>query len=289
MSNVPDPQLARWYESIADQIAQRYLSANKQHPLLLAISGPQGSGKSTLAAHLPQLLQTRHGLKADGFSIDDVYLTRSERQNLARKVHPLLATRGAPGTHDLALADITITGLMTGKGHIPAFDKALDDRAPENTWRKILTVNDIIIVEGWCMCCPPEDDQTLEIPINELEKTEDQNALWRNFVNEKLRHEYAEFFKRFHMLIWLQAPSFDQVYAWRGLQEQKLREKSPTAPNIMTHDQLVRFISHYERLTRHMLRVMPALADITILLDEKHSIKGLLPARASVQGFNRSH
>lgn len=282
MSNLPDPELAHWYERIADQIARRYLSGNRQSPLLLAVSGPQGSGKSTLAANLPQLLQSRHNLKADGFSIDDVYLTKSQRHELARKIHPLLATRGVPGTHDLALAIQSLHNLITGGGYVPVFDKGLDDRAPERNWRKVILKNDIIIVEGWCMGCPPESKDALITPINELERTEDHDCTWRKFVNEKLTHEYAEFFRKFDMLIWLQAPSFEQVYAWRGLQEQRLRESNPSAPNIMNTEQLARFISHYERITRHMLRVMPALADITISLNENHSIKDLLPARASV-------
>ena len=35
-------------------------------------------------------------------SLDDLYLTRAQRQRLALDVHPLLATRGPPGSHDLA-------------------------------------------------------------------------------------------------------------------------------------------------------------------------------------------
>ena len=36
-------------------------------------------------------------------SLDDLYLPKAERLRLARDVHPLLATRGVPGTHDVAL------------------------------------------------------------------------------------------------------------------------------------------------------------------------------------------
>ena len=38
--------------------------------------------------------------RAVTFSMDDLYLGRAARVDLARRIHPLLATRGVPGTHD---------------------------------------------------------------------------------------------------------------------------------------------------------------------------------------------
>jgi len=70
---------------------------------VLGISGTQGSGKSTLAALLQFLLQ-QNGLRVVCLSLDDFYLTRKERRQLADTVHPLLMTRGVPVTHDISLA-----------------------------------------------------------------------------------------------------------------------------------------------------------------------------------------
>src|SRR5689334_11864372 len=81
--------------------------ASKVRPgrlLTIGINGAQGSGKSTLAALLHDLLEDGAGLRTVVLSIDDFYRTRAERQGLAREVHPLLETRGVPGTHDVALA-----------------------------------------------------------------------------------------------------------------------------------------------------------------------------------------
>ena len=72
-----------------------------------AIAGLQGCGKSTLATQVAALARERD-LRVATLSIDDVYLGRRERQRLARNVHPLLVTRGPPGTHDLALACETL-------------------------------------------------------------------------------------------------------------------------------------------------------------------------------------
>ncbi len=66
---------------------------------LFAISGAQGCGKSTLAAVLVSMLQ-QHGLQVAAVSLDDYYLAKSQRQQLAHQVHPWLAQRGVPGTHD---------------------------------------------------------------------------------------------------------------------------------------------------------------------------------------------
>ena len=35
---------------------------------------------------------------------DDFYLTQAQRQDLAQQIHPLLKSRGVPGTHDVPLA-----------------------------------------------------------------------------------------------------------------------------------------------------------------------------------------
>ena len=51
-------------------------------------------------------------------SLDDFYLPRAERVDLAKSIHPLAITRGPPGTHDVeTLVDV-----------IKKFNKALDDR-----------------------------------------------------------------------------------------------------------------------------------------------------------------
>ena len=68
-----------------------------------AIAGVQGGGKSTLAAQLARAARAR-GRRAAVLSLDDVYLDRPARAALGRDVHPLLATRGPPGTHDVPLA-----------------------------------------------------------------------------------------------------------------------------------------------------------------------------------------
>src|SRR5690606_34530577 len=76
---------------------------------LIGIAGAQGSGKTTLARAAAERFGAAH------LSLDDVYLTKTERQTLARQVHPLFAVRGPPGTHDLALLEATVAALRAAR------------------------------------------------------------------------------------------------------------------------------------------------------------------------------
>ncbi|MDI6623654.1 MAG: FAD-binding domain-containing protein, partial [Brevundimonas sp.] len=117
-------------------------------PPLIAVVGAQGSGKTTLAREAA----ARFG--AAQISIDDVYLTRAEREALAREVHPLFVTRGPPGTHDLALLQGLIDALSTAgpddQTLIPDFDKRGDDRRPRERWRAFRGRPSAVLFDAWC-------------------------------------------------------------------------------------------------------------------------------------------
>lgn len=73
------------------------------------------------------------------------------------------------------------------------------------------------------------------------------------------------------MLLLLAAPSFDVVHGWRLEQEHKLRDRVTAAggdvSRVMDEAGVARFISHYERITRHILHEMPGRADVVLELD----------------------
>jgi len=252
-------------------------SASEQ-PLVLGINGAQGTGKSTLADFIAEVLTFEVGAEVAVLSIDDFYLTKEDRNKLAKDIHPLLATRGVPGTHDLPLAFKTINSLIAGKAgvHLPRFSKSVDERATEDVWPITNGPVDLIILEGWCVGSIPEVEDSLEEPINELELEEDQAAYWRTYVNDCLKGEYQVLYSLLDKLIMLKAPNFECVYNWRLEQEQKLLAKvGHEASGIMNEDQIARFIQHYERLTRHNLDVLPKVADQVLVLKPDHGIKGL--------------
>lgn len=284
----------RWYIPIADDIAglaklsvgnSEQNETSKHNTIVLGVQGCQGSGKSTLSDFIKLLVGIRHSLTAAVLSIDDFYLTKSERNTLSEKIHPLLCTRGVPGTHDTKLAIDTINALSKLKSgekySIPRFNKAVDDRFPQGEWDAISGPIDIIILEGWCVGLDAQPPADLTKHTNELEQNEDADTTWRSYVNTCLANDYQSLFSMIDYTVMLAPPSFKCVFDWRLLQEEKLKEKLLAAGDNKAHDgimnpeQIKRFISHYQRLTEHALITMPNKADWLLRLGEDHSITAL--------------
>jgi D-glycerate 3-kinase len=158
---------------------------------------------------------------------------------------------------------------------IPRFDKSIDDRAPESHWGMMTGQPDVVLFEGWCILAKPQSEAALAQPMNALERERDADGIWRRYVNDSLAGPYQELFKRLDRLLLLKPPSFDQVRAWRELQETKLREKAPASTRLMSPDEIATFIMHYERVTRHLLAEMPARADWVLDIDATQHITGL--------------
>ncbi len=252
--------------------------------ITIGINGAQGSGKSTMAVFLKVLLEKGHQLSTVVVSLDDLYMTRAERAALAKTRHPLLATRGVPGTHDVGMGE-TLLKQLAGLGEggsmaIPHFDKSTDDRTPESVWPHVQGPVDIILFEGWCVGVRPQPAADLEPAINSLEQDEDAGGIWRRYVNDMLAGPYRALFDRLDHLVMLRVPGFECVEAFRTLQESKLRtklEREGQSPSgLMDEKALRRFIMHYERLTRHILQEMPARADVLLELDAQQTIQRMI-------------
>ncbi|EHJ62944.1 kinase [Novosphingobium pentaromativorans] len=245
------------------------LGESARRPVVIGLCGAQGSGKTTLARAVLASC-TGKGLRAAALSIDDIYLTRAERAELARSVHPLLATRGVPGTHDVGLGLRVMDALERGEAaRLPRFDKARDDRAAMSEWPSAPEACEVLIFEGWCVGAAPQREEDLAAPVNGLEEREDADGRWRRYVNAAMAGRYASLFARLDRLVLIAAPDFAVVYAWRLEQERDLARSAPSGGALMDEAGISRFISHYERLTRHILQEMPARADLVILLDEQ--------------------
>lgn len=236
-----------------------------QRPVVIGLCGTQASGKSTLARALEAKL-SGEGIATATLSLDDLYLTHAERAELARTVHPLLATRGVPGTHDIALGLSVIAALRAGEPvALPRFDKGRDDRAPRGDWPNAPQDCAVLLFEGWCVGATPQEEAALAEPVNALERDEDAGGQWRAYANAQLAGDYQRLFGTIDRLVLLAAPGFEAVFDWRMQQEQELVGR-PGA-RVMDAAGLARFISHYERLTRHILHEMPARADLLIEID----------------------
>ena len=256
---------------IAEEAASR-----TARPCVVGLCGAQGSGKSTLAMALRSRLCAR-GLKTEILALDDLYLSREQREALARDQHPLLRTRGVPGTHDVALGQRLLADLARSTEILlPSFDKAADTRRPQADWVRRCGPFDVILFEGWIVGAKPQEQEALDKPVNALERDEDGQGEWRRWVDGRLSDEYQRLFSRLDLLVLLAAPSFDVVMEWRGEQERDLRRtlsaQGRGTGGTMDDDALRRFISHYQRLTEHILAEMPSRADVVIQLDPQRRV-----------------
>jgi D-glycerate 3-kinase len=254
---------------VAIPLADAIVAGRSATGQVVGICGAQGSGKSTLTAVVRRLLEAR-GLRVASLSLDDLYLTRAQRQVLAREVHPLLAVRGVPGTHDVALGQELLSALRRdGASLLPVFDKARDDRRPEGDIFE--GPADVVLFEGWCVGACPQPQAALADPVNALEAEEDADGRWRAYVNAELAGPYQDLFGAIDLLVLMQAPSFEVVREWRTEQEHKLgarlSREGGDASKVMSDEAVARFIAHYERLTRWILVEMPSRADLLVTLD----------------------
>ena len=248
------------------------LQRSRSRPFLYGLCGAQGSGKSTAAKGVQRRLATA-GFSAAILSIDDLYLSGERRAELARTVHPLLRTRGVPGTHELAPAWTAISAAAEpGPFRLPRFDKASDEPCAPEAWAMVQGPVDVLILEGWCVGASPQAPASLVEPGNALERDEDTDGRWRTWVNAQLAGGYQRLFARIDMLAMIAAPDFDVVAAWRREQEHALRRSLEAAgrdaSRTLSDEGVERFVQHYERITRHMLDEMPGRADVVVRLDK---------------------
>jgi D-glycerate 3-kinase len=258
---------------LIEQAISGALASPRKRPLVVGVCGSQGSGKSTVCKMLTTRLSQR-GIKVANLSIDDLYLPLAERTKLATRVHPLLRTRGVPGTHDVKLGIKILHALAhPGRVLLPRFDKASDDRRPQAEWEPVEAPVAVVLFEGWCVGVRPQTLEDLAEPVNALEANEDSDGRWRRYVNDALGAEYQSLFAQIDFQVLLAAPSFDVVLKWRTQQEEELRAQAKaTSSGVMDDAAIARFIQHYERLTRHALIEMPGRADLTIHLAVDRSV-----------------
>ena len=270
-------ELKKIYIPISFWIENKYKKKGKT--LFLGFSGGQGSGKTTAAGILKIILKIFFKRKIHVSSIDDFYKTLKDRDKMSYTIHPLLKTRGVPGTHDVNLIKNFFNYIRKKnfqKFRLPKFDKATDDRLEKKYWSNIKKKPEIVILEGWCVGAKPQSKSLIKEPVNILEKHEDEDLIWRKHVNEKLKKDYRKIFSMIDHFIFMKVPDFNVVFKWRLLQETKLKKRSHTKKKIMSYNEIKRFIMFYERITLQMVKDLSRSASIVMLLKKNHKIKKIL-------------
>ncbi len=219
----------------------------------MMVSGAQGCGKTTALLGVQQQADARIAL----LSLDDFYLPKAERQKLAAEVHPLLETRGPPGTHDIARLAGSIRALReagpTAATTWPVFDKRADDHAPASLVHRFEGAPDIIIVEGWLLGALADPAAPMTPPMNALERAHDADGAWRAFQERQLATLYEPLWREADVLVHVLAPDFDVVGRWRLEQEATTFgvaiDRLPSDRKLWVST----FVQYYERITRRMI------------------------------------
>ena len=251
---------------------------DKKQPLIIGLAGGQGSGKTTISSILTLILQKYFKLNVFKVSIDDFYKTRKDRRLLSKNKHPLLMTRGVPGTHDIDLM-LSFFKKIKSKNFkslkVPTFNKAIDDRYPKNLWHKIESKPDVIIFEGWCVGARAQTANQLKKSINSLEKAQDQSIKWRTHVNNQLKTKYKLLFNQLDGLLYLKAKNFDLLREWRLKQERKLWIQAKDKKNlkIMSSVDVISFMQTYQRITQQMFKDALKSSSIIMNLNINHQIE----------------
>ena len=232
--------------------------AQLSRPIVVSFAGAQGSGKSTLATRVATHLEAR-GQPGVVLSLDDFYLTKSERQALAASVHPLCDTRGPPGTHDTLGLIETIRTLAKGQNcdlTLPRFDKAVDDRAAQpRVWSGKAAW---VIVEGWCLGISKTAEGSSE---NDSQIYKEPGAqIWKSWVEQTIVGDWKELDHLFDWSIYLKIPDFEAIVDARWLQEETLKQLTGKS-QFKSRDEVRTFVALYEPWTLRMAHATAGWVD----------------------------
>jgi D-glycerate 3-kinase len=239
-------------------------------PLIQGILGGQGTGKTTLAAILTLILKHLR-LETISISIDDLYKTYAERQELQQQ-DPRLIWRGPPGTHDVELGIKVLTQLRQQKTpvEIPRFDKSLWQGAGDRTTPEIVEKADIVLFEGWFVGVRPIDPTTFDSAPEPIVTLSDRT--FARDINFKLQ-EYVPLWQLLDRLIVLYPVDYRLSLQWRKQAEQEMIASGKTG---MTNEVIEQFVAYFWRSLHPELFIKPLvenpdLVDLVIEINPDHS------------------
>ncbi|WVQ77976.1 hypothetical protein IAT38_000057 [Cryptococcus sp. DSM 104549] len=248
-------------DHLAAQIAE-HKSKGEKGPLMVGLQGPQGCGKTTLTTALVSYLEEEKKIKSAILSVDDLYKTHDGLQSVAQQ-HPdnaLLAGRGPPGTHDVALAVSileaveTINSASGNTVNLPIFDKSLcggeGDRSKETV--KVTGPIDLFILEGWSMGFAPLSESELKAayanpkpasPATSKTYFPNHPLSSLSTLNFYLTDFASAVYPFFSSFIQVEPVSYDYVFAWRLEQERAMKAKN--GGKGMSDEQVEKFVERY--------------------------------------------
>ncbi len=244
-------------------------------PTITGIAGAPGCGKSTLAALLCENLN-KAGIPSLCLALDDYYLGRPERGQMAQDHHRLFATRGVPGTHDLDRLVSDMAALKNGNLsdlHLRRFDKSTDSVSPAIEWPVPEISPQHIFLEGWCIGAQVQSDTELDKPISAFESRCDPETKWRRQVNGFLGTYQERLWPMLDQTWYLAVPGWERVVDWRWQQER--RGGSSLLKNRAAVEN---FLATFKRIVLQMLSTHRQWADVSLYADDHHHLRLARPS-----------
>ncbi|MDY6781606.1 MAG: glycerate kinase [Cyanobacteriota bacterium] len=225
-------------------------------PLIQGILGVQGTGKSTLGAVLGLILGYL-GYPTLGLSLDDLYKTYEERQQLQQQ-NPRLRWRGPPGTHDVDLGLAVLDNLRNSQAQhpifVPRFNKSAYDGAGDRTASEEVTgAVEIVLFEGWFVGFRPLDPSIFETAPPPIVTPEDR--VFARESNERLQ-EYLPLWERLDRLLVLYPVDYRASKQWRKEAEQRAIASGKSG---MSDAQIEDFVEYFWKALHPELFLIPAM------------------------------
>jgi len=260
-------------QQLVDELSAFLLAGAATTPFIFGVSGGQGAGKSTLCFALAEAL-AKQNKTALTLSLDDFYLSKAARQSLATEVHNLCATRGVPGTHDVALLATVLKGLSRASPDapidLPRFSKSHDDSIAPT---RLDFCPDFVFLEGWCVGGHPTCIEAK--PQNKWEEAHDPDAVWKRW-SQNQAVAYQDIWQACHGMMLLRQEDFEAVIDSRWQQEQGNAAASGVW-QFADRAAVAAFCAHYESWTLGIWKDLTPRADFVIGRDaayDYYSLRG---------------
>ncbi|MEM8641520.1 MAG: glycerate kinase [Cyanobacteria bacterium P01_G01_bin.54] len=245
-----------------------------QRPVVQGILGGQGTGKTTLAALLHLLFEAQ-GYRTVEFSLDDLYKSYIEREQL-QQADPRLVWRGPPGTHDVAIGIELLDKLRQPKRGrpvvVPRFDKSACGGAGDKAQPEMIDPVEIVIFEGWFVGARPINGAVFEGALPEPIVTEGDRTFAQD-MNDQL-FDYMPLWHRLDRLLILKPIDYRLSKRWRTQAEQRMKAKGKSG---MSDEQISEFVDYFWKALHPELFIEPLtknsmLTDWVVEINEDHSL-----------------
>lgn len=267
--------LWRFWLPLAIDLANLQSQANR--PIVQGILGGQGTGKTTLAQAL-SLLLNELGLATIALSIDDLYKTHTEREQLKAQ-DPRFIRRGPPGTHDIEMGLDLLDRVQAQQFplHVPRFDKSLHAGDGDRIEPLQVDQADIVLFEGWFVGVEPVEisafDQAPEPIVTEADRQ------FARDCNTKLR-DYLPLWERCDRIAVLNPVDYHLSQQWRLQAE---HDAIALGKAGMSDAEIATFVEYFWKALHPDLFIAPLVerSHLVICIESDHSvgdIYGKLPS-----------